>query len=477
MAATISSTFLSASLLLLCLLSASRKGCVAFEQPELAAETHHHTLQVSSLLPSSVCNPSKAADKRSSSLTVIHKYGPCSQLRQNSDAPTHAEVLLHDQARVNSIQSRLAKALNNVKETAATNIPAKDGSILGSANYIVTVGLGTPKKDLSLIFDTGSDLTWTQCQPCVESCYQQKEPIFDPTHSKSYLNISCSSSICGSLYSATGNQPGCSSSTCVYKIRYGDGSSSTGFFGTERLTLTTTDIFDNFLFGCGESNTGLFMGAAGLLGLGRDKLSFPSQTAQKYNKVFSYCLPSSASSTGYLSFGNSGISNSVKFTPLVTLSRGSSFYGLGITGISVGGDRLSISSSVFTTAGTIIDSGTVITRLPPTAYSALRTAFRQGMSKYPMGKPLSILDTCYDLSSYNSVSIPKISISFSGGIDVEIAPAGILVVISRSQVCLAFAGNNDDSKVGILGNVQQKTLQVVYDGPNERVGFAAGGCS
>ncbi|GKU87421.1 hypothetical protein SLEP1_g1818 [Rubroshorea leprosula] len=137
MAATISSTFLSASLLLLCLLSASRKGCVAFEQQELAAETHHHTLLVSSLLPSSVCNSSKAADKKSSSLTVIHKHGPCSQL--TSDAPTHAEVLLHDQARVNSIHSRLAKTLNNVKETAASSIPAKDGSILGSGNYIVTV--------------------------------------------------------------------------------------------------------------------------------------------------------------------------------------------------------------------------------------------------------------------------------------------------------------------------------------------------
>ncbi|GLT44453.1 hypothetical protein SLA2020_183490 [Shorea laevis] len=205
MAATISSTFLSASLLLLCLLSASRKGCVAFEQQELAAETHHHTLQVSSLLPSSVCNSSKPADKRSSSLTVIHKHGPCSQLRRNSDAPTHAEVLLHDQARVNSIHSRLAKTLNNVKETADTNIPAKNGSVVGSASYIVTVGLGTPKKDLSLVFDTGSDLTWTQCQPCVRYCYQQKEPIFDPTQSKSYLNISCSSSICGSLSSATGN--------------------------------------------------------------------------------------------------------------------------------------------------------------------------------------------------------------------------------------------------------------------------------
>ncbi|GKU87426.1 hypothetical protein SLEP1_g1823 [Rubroshorea leprosula] len=470
MAATIPSTFLSASLLLLCLLSASRKGCVAFEQQELAAETHHHTLLVSSLLPSSVCNSSKAK----------YSHNPCFMTADwpFGDCFYRQKVLLHDQARVNSIHSRFANTVNNVKEKAATSIPAMSGSVIGSASYIVTVGLGTPKKDLSLVFDTGSDLTWTQCQPCVGYCYQQKEPIFDPTQSKSYLNISCSSSICGSLYSATGgNRPGCSSSTCVYKIGYGDKSFSVGFFGTERLTLTSADIFDNFLFGCGENNQGLFRGAAGLLGLGRNELSLPSQIAQKYNKVFSYCLPSSARSTGYLSFGNSGFSNSVKFTPLVTLSGGPSFYGLGITEISVDGKRLSISSSVFTTAGTIIDSGTDITRLPPTAYSALRTAFRQGMSKYPMGKQIQILDTCYDLSSYNSVSIPNISISFSGGVEVEIAPAGILYVISPSQVCLAFAGNNDDSEVGILGNVQQRTLQVVYDGANGRLGFAADGCS
>jgi hypothetical protein len=92
-----------------------------------------------------------------------------------------------------------------VKVTDSTTIPAKDGSTVGSGNYIVTVGLGTPKKDLSLIFDTGSDITWTQCQPCARSCYKQKEQIFDPSQSTSYTNISCSSSICNSLTSATGD--------------------------------------------------------------------------------------------------------------------------------------------------------------------------------------------------------------------------------------------------------------------------------
>ncbi|MFS7968577.1 putative aspartic peptidase A1 family, aspartic peptidase domain superfamily, xylanase inhibitor [Helianthus anomalus] len=55
---------------------------------------------------------------------------------------------------------------------------------------------------------------------------------------------------------------------------------------------------------------------------------------------------------------------------------------------------------VFKTSGMIIDSGTVITRLPPTAYSAPRDKFREGMSKYPLTNPLDIFDTCYDLSNF-----------------------------------------------------------------------------
>ncbi|TXG62301.1 hypothetical protein EZV62_013664 [Acer yangbiense] len=428
-----------------------------------------------------------SADERKSSLKVVHKHGPCFQLNRDNKAKSpisYAEILRLDQSRVDSIHSRLSSKnqsgsrSGNITETdASINIPAKDGSVIGSPNYIVTVGLGTPKKDLSLVFDTGSDLTWTQCQPCAGSCYQQKETIFDPKDSQTYTNISCSSPLCDSLKSGTGNSPRCFSSTCIYAIGYGDSSFSEGFFGMETLTLTPTDVFPNFLFGCGENNQGLFSGAAGLIGLGRDPISLVSQTAQKYSKIFSYCLPSSSSSTGHLTLGNGGggVSNSVKFTPLST--RYQSLYGLDVTGISVGGQKLSIPASVFSSSGTIIDSGTVITRLPPTAYSSLKSAFQQQMSQYPTAPALSILDTCYDFSKYENITFPTISFSFNGDTDVEIDKTGIFVASKVTQVCLAFAPNRDDSDVAIFGNVQQKTMEVVYDVAGGRVGFASGGCS
>lgn len=275
-----------------------------------------------------------------------------------------------------------------------------------------------------------------------------------------------------------GNSPQCSStSQCLYGIAYGDQSFSVGYFSKERLTITPSDVVEDFLFGCGQDNEGLFQGIAGLLGLGRNQISIVQQAAQKYGQFFSYCLPATTSSTGYLKFGNSGgVSNAVKFTPLLTLSRSASFYGLGLTGISVNGRQLSIPTSAFSAAGTLIDSGTVITRLPPVAYSELRTAIRASMRGYPLTSPVSILDTCYDLSKSMTVLVPRIGFLF-GGVSVDLDKAGVFFMVSSSQACLAFAGNNDASKVAIIGNVQQKRLEVVYDVARGRIGFGPGGCS
>lgn len=138
---------------------------------------------------------------------MTHRHGTCSRLSNGKDtSPDHINILRLDQARVNSIHSKLSKKFTDrVRQSQSTDLPAKDGSTFGSGNYVVTVGIGTPKHDLSLIFDTGSDLTWTQCEPCVKTCYSQKEPIFNPSSSSSYYNVSCSSTACASLSSATGS--------------------------------------------------------------------------------------------------------------------------------------------------------------------------------------------------------------------------------------------------------------------------------
>ncbi|KAI9070747.1 hypothetical protein K1719_047289 [Acacia pycnantha] len=496
-----SNPFLFSTLSLVCFIffffSEKKSFVSAIRSEETSNELQHNThnrVSLSSLFPSSSCSSPTQGANRNGSLEVVHKHGPCSKLKQpsSSSSPSsfiiqHREILKQDEARVRAIQSKLSKTHQNhqqeevetsKKGSDGTQLPAKSGIPLGEGNYYVTVGLGSPKRDLSLVFDTGSDLTWTQCKPCARSCYSQKEPIFDPLQSSSYSNISCSSSQCSQLVSATGIRPACSKATraCIYGVQYGDGSFSAGYFAKEKLTVSATDVFDNFFFGCGQNNQGLFRGIAGLLGLGRNVLSFVEQTAGKYHKMFSYCLPSSSSTVGYIAFGGGrGSSRNVKFTPLSSISRGSSFYGLDFAGITVAGVNLQISASVFS-SGTIIDSGTVITRLPPAAYGPLRDAFRKNMSRYPKADPLSILDTCYNLKGYEEVDIPTISLSFGGGVTVELDVTGIFFVASEEKVCLAFAANEDDGDVAIIGNQQQKTLEVVYDVAGEKIGFRPRAC-
>lgn len=419
-------------------------------------------------------------------MEVIHKHGPCSQQASTkaTTTPSLSDLLSRDQSRVESIRARFNSNSNSNTIKSKPRKPRdKKGSHsvrsearYGSGNYAVAVGLGTPEQTVSLEFDTGSSLTWTQCWPCLGSCYKQQDPIFNSSASSSYSNVTCNSAECSQLRSPTASKLGCDASRCVYGVHYGDRSYSLGFLSKEKLTLSARDVIPSFVFGCGQQNQ--FIGNdAGILGLGRSPLSIVYQTAQKYGKYFSYCLPSISSTMGYLILGKSGVPTSAKFTPFKGSSRNSTFYEVDILSISVGGRQLPIKQSVFQAAGSIIDSGTVITRLPPAAYSAVSAAFDELMgTMYPRAPKFSLLDTCYDIGANSTICIPTVSFTFGGNVKVDLDPVGIIAIVSRSQVCLAFAGNNDPSDVAIYGNVQQKTFEVVYDVAGGKLGFAPGGC-
>lgn len=119
----------------------------------------------------------------------------------------------------------------------------------------------------------------------------------------------------------------------------------------------------------------------------------------------------------------------------------------------------------------------VITRLPQTAYVALKTAFKKQMSKYPEAPAVSILDTCFDLSNYTTVTVPKLGLILGGNSKIDLPVLNTLVAAQQSILCLAFAGNVDDTDVGIYGNIQQQTFEVIYDVAGGKLGFGPGGCS
>jgi hypothetical protein len=346
------------------------------------------------------------------------------------------------------------------------------GYSIGTLQYVATVSLGTPGVAQTVELDTGSDVSWVQCAPCsAPACYSQKDPLFDPSKSSTYSAVPCSVEACLEL-GIFGE--GCSSSQCRYVVSYGDGSNTTGVYGSDTLTLGTLSgdaVVDPFLFGCGYAQAGLFRGIDGLLALGRQSMSLRSQTSTAYGGVFSYCLPPRETSTGYLTLGAPGTASGFATTGLLTAWNAPTFYLVMLTGISVGGRPLvGVPTSVFA-GGTVVDTGTVVTRLPPTAYAALRSTFRAAMAPYgyPSAPAIGILDTCYDFSRYGVVTLPTVALTFSGGATMSLEAPGIL-----SSGCLAFAPNGGDGDAAILGNVQQRSFAVRFDGTS--VGFMPGAC-
>ncbi|PKU79371.1 Protein ASPARTIC PROTEASE IN GUARD CELL 2 [Dendrobium catenatum] len=406
-----------------------------------------------------------------SKLNVVHQHGPCSSLTHQYK-PSHVDIFRQDQARVEYIQHQAANAttgLNVIGGSLSARVPAKIDYSLGVFDYIVSIGLGTPTKFFTVIFDTGSDLTWTQCLPCI-NCYNQKDPIFDPTQSSTFTTIECTSNYCIQL-----PRFGCSSTfTCLYEQRYTDSTISKGSLIQDTLKFSDDNI-QNIHFGCGDNNTGYFGHVDGILGLGRGALSIISQTTQLYNNIFSYCLPSGPNKVGYLELGSAALG--VKYTPMLTNPKMPSYYFINLTAISVGGERLPLSPTIFSGPGTLLDSGTSFTHLPPTVYSALRNIFREKMTDYPMAPPLFDLDTCYDLTNFEQVVVPQILLIYDGEVTTNLDTSGILLLGKKSQTCLAFVENKDDSELVVIGNLQQRRFDVVYDVGNLQIGFGINGCS
>ncbi|ERN07071.1 hypothetical protein AMTRI_Chr12g273550 [Amborella trichopoda] len=452
------------------------------------AEKHRIKLQNLSFKDGSrpICSPQRPRKEKGELLLELKHHGRCSKPTLNWHEEMQ-KLLFSDTSRVQTLQALVRTETLETGSLSETRITLVSGIKLNSLNYIVTIGIGNEEK--VVLVDTGSDLTWVQCKPC-KSCYEQQDAIFDPSLSPTYNPISCNSSECLDYENTLGNFHSCplNQTTCAYLVTYGDGSYTRGSLGHEKLSLGVDqdDWFKGFVFGCGLDNHGLFGKASGLIGLGRSPISLISQTTSKFGGVFSYCLPSpiSSDSSGWLSFGQGAIgtansSEATAYTSLLSKPGISTFYFCNLTGISIGGVLIEVNYSSNGQVGSLIDSGTVISRLFPSVYKAVKAEFLKQTFGLPSAPKFSILDTCFNLSGYEEVSVPTLRFHFEGGAEINVDESGILYVAERdnSQVCLALASLGSEEEYMILGNFQQQNVRVVYDTKGDRLGFASQVCS
>ncbi|CAL5036403.1 unnamed protein product [Urochloa decumbens] len=423
--------------------------------------------------------------------------GPCSSPSSSSAAaaPSVDELLRRDQLRADEVQKRLShnvgddeangpasstvtqvNHLAKIKVELGSRKPAKTkaSQLVGIATVGGGVGTGTllPGVIQTVVLDTASDVPWVQCVPCpIPPCHPQTDTFYDPTNSGSYAAFSCSSAACRQLGPYAN---GCINNQCQYRVAYPDGSSTSGTYSSDLLTLNPTTSVSNFQFGCSHADQGNFDSqTAGVMALGGGPESLISQTASTFGRTFSYCLPPTASYVGYLVLGapapSVASSSSYVVTPMIRDNRSpATFYRVRLRAITVAGRRIDVPAAG---GAAVLDSRTVITRLPPAAYAAVRAAFRSAMmGMYRPAPPKGSLDTCYDFRGVRSVKLPRVALVFDGGV-VELDPSGILF-----NDCLAFAANRDDRMPVILGNVQQQTIEVLYDVDGGAVGFRRNAC-
>ncbi|KAK7310330.1 hypothetical protein RJT34_07780 [Clitoria ternatea] len=359
---------------------------------------------------------------------------------------------------------------------AAFGSDVVSGTEEGSGEYMVRIGVGSPPVYQYMVIDSGSDVVWVQCEPC-DKCYNQSDPIFNPTHSASYTGVSCSSSVCDQLDTAGW---GCHEGRCRYEVSYGDGSYTKGTLALETLTLGRT-VIRKTAIGCGHWNQGMFVGAAGLLGLGAGPMSFVGQLGGQTGEAFGYCLLTRGTGTsGSLQFGRQAMPLGAAWVPLVRNPFFPSFYYVALSGLGVGGLRLNITEDFFRLSdlgegGVVMDTGTAVTRLPTLAYEVFRDAFVDQTTNLPRASGVSIFDTCYDLNGFVTVRVPTVSFYFSGGQILTLPARNFLIPADDvGTFCFAFAPS--PSGLSIIGNIQQEGIQISVDGANGFVGFGPNVC-
>ncbi|KAF9678967.1 hypothetical protein SADUNF_Sadunf07G0091300 [Salix dunnii] len=418
-------------------------------------------------------NDSESGGKKKLKLVHRDKVSFSNKLHHNQSHVFHARMQ-RDVKRVASLIHRLSSGSTAKYEVEDFGSEVVSGMNQGSGEYFVRIGIGSPPRSQYMVIDSGSDIVWVQCKPCTQ-CYHQTDPLFDPEDSATFMGVACSSAVCDRVQNA-----GCNSGRCRYEVSYGDGSYTKGTLALETLTFGRT-VVRNVAIGCGHSNRGMFVGAAGLLGLGGGSMSFMGQLSGQTGNAFSYCLVSRGTNTnGFLEFGSDAMPVGAAWIPLVRNPRAPSFYYIRLSGLGVGVTKVPISEDVFQltelgNGGVVMDTGTAVTRFPTVAYEAFRNAFIDQTQNLPRASGVSIFDTCYNLFGFLSVRVPTVSFYFSGGPILTVPANNFLIPVDDAGTfCFAFAPS--PSGLSILGNIQQEGIQISVDEANEFVGFGPNIC-
>ncbi|TKY47444.1 Aspartic proteinase PCS1 [Spatholobus suberectus] len=364
-------------------------------------------------------------------------------------------------------------------------------------NVTLTVSLtvGTPPQTVTMVLDTGSELSWLHCKK-----FPNTNSIFDPLLSSSYTPTPCTSPICKTRTRDFSIPVSCDmKKLCHATVSYADATSLEGNLAADTFTIAGSGQ-PGTIFGCMDSgfssNTNEDSKTTGLMGMNRGSLSLVTQMG--FPK-FSYCI-SGRDASGVLLFGDATFKwlGPLKYTPLVKMNTPLPYfdrvaYTVRLQGIRVGSKPLQAPKTIFapdhTGAGqTMVDSGTQFTFLLGSVYTALRNEFVEQtrgvltLLEDPNFVFEGAMDLCFRVGEGVAPAVPAVTMVFEGA-EMSVSGERLLYrvggdVAKGSDVyCFTF-GNSDllGIEAYVIGHHHQQNVWMEFDLVNSRVGFADTRC-
>ncbi|OVA03963.1 HEAT [Macleaya cordata] len=378
---------------------------------------------------------------------------------------------------------------------SSTIFPVK-GNVYPHGLYYISMLVGNPPRAYYLDMDTGSDLTWIQCDAPCKSCAKGPHPLYKPTKGNI---LPSKDKLCVQVQNSHDRGSCGSCQQCNYEIEYADQSSSVGILARDNLQLLIangTVVKPNFVLGCAYDQQGqLSISPArtdGILGISRAAISLPSQLASQgvIRNVVGHCIGINAGIDGYMFLGDEPVPQwGMTWVPMLNIPS-IDLYHTEIVKMSYGGGQLSLGEPEKRAGRVIFDSGSSYTYFTNKAYSDL-IASLEDVSHEGLVQDVTdpTLPLCWraklPIRSLKDVKAFFKPLTFHFGSrlwiissKMLIPPEGYLIISNKGNVCLGILDGSDflDESTIILGDISLRGQLVVYDNVNQKIGWVQSDC-
>ncbi|KAF5200036.1 Aspartyl protease apcb1 [Thalictrum thalictroides] len=380
---------------------------------------------------------------------------------------------------------------------SSTIFPVR-GNVYPHGLYYVSILVGNPPKPYHLDMDTGSDLTWIQCDAPCTSCAKGPHSLYKPTKGTGTI-VSPKDSLCQELQSNQKHGYCDSCEQCDYEIEYADHSSSMGVLARDELQLLMTNgtmSKPNIVFGCAYDQQGhLSVSPAktdGILGLNGAKISLPSQLASKgiIRNVVGHCIARIEDHHGYMFLGDEFLPQwGMTWVPMLS-SPSIASYRAEIVKLAYGSGFLSLGGLDNNLGRVVFDSGSSYTYFMKEAYSSLVAALKDSFGEELIQDESDPgLPVCWrakvPIRSLKDVKafFKPLTLHFGSrwwiiSSKLLIPPEGYLIISNKGNVCLGILDGSDvhDESTIILGDISLRGQLVAYDNVNRKIGWKESDC-